>query len=370
MYCEVEFLPVGNKSSAGDAIVVRYGTPQAFELMLIDGGLLETGDEIVVHLRTRFGADVRLTHVLLTHCDGDHASGLRTVFSEVPVSNFWVNLPWFAAVRGKHLFKSKSWTDDGIVRAIESEYPIISELVELASAQGSNINPAMQGKQIGPFVVLSPNLDAYVNLVAQFDRTPEPDRTLIESRGYWMGKEPQGLAGIFQRLGEAARNWIAEAWDVELLRDGGVTSASNESSVVLYANLDGGQRILLTGDAGVRALTWAADYAQACGYPLGAFTLVQVPHHGSRRNVGPTILDRLLGPKRHLKTPEYTAIVSAPKDDEKHPRKIVLNAFMRRGAKVLATQGTSIVHYGGFPARSDYVPAMALPFSTTVEDYD
>ena len=37
------------------------------------------------------------------------------------------------------------------------------------------------------------------------------------------------------------------------LRDGGQTSASNESSVVLYGTFDNNRRILLTGDAGVFA---------------------------------------------------------------------------------------------------------------------
>jgi len=33
----------------------------------------------------------------------------------------------------------------------------------------------------------------------------------------------------------------------------------------------------------------------ACGFPMQQFTFVQIPHHGSRRNVGPTVLNRLLG---------------------------------------------------------------------------
>jgi len=43
MKCEIEFLPVGEASKAGDAIVVRYGEENAFELMVIDGGSIESG---------------------------------------------------------------------------------------------------------------------------------------------------------------------------------------------------------------------------------------------------------------------------------------------------------------------------------------
>jgi hypothetical protein len=49
---------------------------------------------------------------------------------------------------------------------------------------------------------------------------------------------------------------------------------------------------------------------------------------------------------------------------------MVLNAFMRRGGRVLATQGQSKVFWGGFPARAGYVTADPLPFISRVEDYD
>ena len=87
MICEIEFMPVGTGSKAGDAIILRYGTPVDFKLMLIDGGTAETGDEIVAHLRKHFGLGARLEHVVLTHSDADHASGLRTVLEQIPVSN-------------------------------------------------------------------------------------------------------------------------------------------------------------------------------------------------------------------------------------------------------------------------------------------
>jgi hypothetical protein len=52
-----------------------------------------------------------------------------------------------------------------------------------------------------------------------------------------------------------------------------------------------------------------------------------------------------------------------------HPRKIVLNAFKRRGGKIIAMQGSNKLHYGGFPKRSNYSDAEVLPFYTNVEEY-
>jgi len=59
-----------------------------------------------------------------------------------------------------------------------------------------------------------------------------------------------------------------------------------------------------------------------------------------------------------------------PKDDDTHPRKMVLNAFTRRGGVVIATQGTSKVYWGGFPVRAGYVDADVLGFASRVEQYD
>jgi hypothetical protein len=156
----------------------------------------------------------------------------------------------------------------------------------------------------------------------------------------WLGKQ-----SMISRIMDAARakveSWTTEKWDTERLRDGGQTSASNETSVILYGEFDDDRRVLLTGDAGVNGLTWAANYADSIGLPMQQFRFVQIPHHGSRRNVGPTILNRIVG-----------------------------HAFIRRGGKIIATQGTNKIHYGGFPKREGYTSATPLPFSTKVEAYD
>ena len=365
---EIEFLPVGSASKAGDAIVIRYGQPHDYRLMLVDGGHAETGVEIVAHLRQHFGPHPVLEHVVLTHSDGDHASGLRTVMREIRVANLWLHAPWLHAAEALHLFANKAMTIDGLTRRIKGEYDVVSEICDLALAQGSTVHGAFEGEDIGPFRVLTPSRRTYVHLLPQFERTPEPDQAAIEAAGLWIGK-----ANAIDRLIETARaalqSWTTESWYHERLRDGGITSASNETSVVLYGSFAHGPA-LLTGDAGIRGLTWAADAATRMGLPLQAFNMVQIPHHGSRRNSGPAILNRLLGGIQPENAPaRYVAYVSAPADDGKHPRKIVLNAFRRRGGAIIATQGTSKIHWGGFPPRQGYGAAEPLPFFERVEDY-
>lgn len=368
MKCEVEFLAVGEGSRPGDAIIVRYGDLNSYELMIVDGGNAETGELIVSHLQKYFpGRPV--SNVLLTHSDIDHASGLRTVTEKLDVRNVWLHAPWLVANGAKHLFQDPRWTDEGLSKAILNEYDVIKQIVVNCFSRNIPVNTPFQGYAVGPFRVLSPSANAYLHLVPQFDKTPPPNQDAIAATVYWIGKET-AIGRLVASLQAKVASWIPEAWGVEALRNDGVTSASNESSVVLYGQFDETGNVLLTGDAGIRALTWAADYAELHGLPLRAFKLVQIPHHGSRRNVGPAILNRLIGePVSYGSTPSLRAYVSAPKDDETHPRKIVLNAFTRRGADVFATQGQSIINYGGFPARPDYVSITPMPFWNTVEAY-
>jgi len=370
MLCEIEFLAVGSGSRAGDAIVVRYGELDAYELMVVDGGTGESGENMVAHLKKHFGEDVFLSHVVLTHSDADHASGLRKILRELPVTNLWLHIPWLLAPEARHLFKDKRWTDDGLRAAVRKEYDLISELVDIAVDANCNIYYPFEGENIGPFRVLSPTRYAYVHLLPQFDRTPDPDQAALENLNMWLGKSSI-LAKLLEKATAKAQKWIEEKWENERLKDGGITSASNETSVVLYGDFGGGRRVLLTGDAGVNALRWAATYAEASDLPLRQFSFVQMPHHGSRRNVGPTVLNRLLGPiqAQHLPS-RFAAFVSAPVDDDTHPRKMVLNAFMRRGGRIIATQGENKIHYGGFPKRAGYTNATPLPFATKVEEYD
>ena len=269
-----------------------------------------------------------------------------------------------------HLF-SGAWTVQGLAAAIKKEYPIVNELIEVAQDRGIPIYEPFAGDQIGPFVVLSPTEEIYEHLIPQFRKTPEANADLLKKLGIWIGAQKQSpLAAIFEKAAAKITNWISEKWDVELLREGGVTAAENESSVVLYGNFDG-TGVLLTADAGVNALTWACNSADALGLNLLSADLVQVPHHGSRRNVSPSVLDRLIGPARPKGSPELKkAIVSAPKDDADHPRKMVLNAFLRRGAGVRSTQGAKYRFHGDMPPRDGEVTATVFGFFEQVEEYD
>ena len=362
---EVEFLPVGEKSSAGDAIAIRYGEPHSFQLIVVDGGTTASGETLMEHLTSICGGAVPIVRdLVITHPDIDHSSGARVVLEQADVRRVWTHVPWWHAEEILPYLQDTRWTIDSLAKRLKAEYDVISEIVTAAGRKGIPVSEPFAGNTIGPFTVLSPPRHVYPQLVAHFPDTPRASGKMSDFA------DQNFLKAVHEALAKTIAS-IWEAWGLERLRDGGETGARNESSVVLYGQFDGWNPILLTGDAGNLGLEWAASFAEACGLVLRNFALVQVPHHGSRRNVGPTILNRLIGPVvSEGKVPHFTAVVSAPKDDSEHPRKIVVNAFMRRGAHVLGTQGVSTCFGSGFPTRAGYGPAKPMTFSPVVEAYE
>lgn len=370
MGMEIEFFPVGEGSTAGDAITLRYSDGYGgYRIIVIDGGTDASGEAIVNHIKTVYGTMI-VHDVVSTHPDTDHSCGLRTVLRELFVERLWVHGLWSHAPEILHLFSDQRWTAAGLEKAIRSRYPVISELVHLAEAQGTTIKEPFAGERIGPLVVLTPRRDIYQYLVPQFRKTPDADVEFLKAIKIWLDTPKSGfLPGLLERAGELVENWVTESWYGERLKDGGVTAAENEASTVLLGDF-GSARILLTGDAGINALNWACENADLFDLPMQPLDLIQVPHHGSRRNVSPQILDRLLGPiVEEGRSRGTTAVASVPKDDTKHPRKMVTNAFLRRGVVVSVTQGRKLRLHDNMPARMNEVQLNVLPFFEQVEDY-
>ena len=83
---EVEFLPVGEKSRAGDAIAIRYGEPNNFQLIVVNGGTTASGEALMAHLASICGGAVPIVRdLVITHPDIDHSSGARVWSSSRPM---------------------------------------------------------------------------------------------------------------------------------------------------------------------------------------------------------------------------------------------------------------------------------------------
>jgi beta-lactamase superfamily II metal-dependent hydrolase len=358
---EIDFLPVGNGERSGDAIAIRIGNllanPIQQTVIVIDGGFQETGQDLVNHIKQYYKTD-RVDLVISTHSDADHAGGLTTVLDQMRVGQLWMHKPWEHATNMAKLFTDGRVTDRSLTEKMRKSLENATELERIAKRKGIPILEPFAGVSdpTGKVLVAGPDKLYYETLLADFRCTPEPAAGLAElAKGYW------------GTVVEAVKK-VAESWGVETLTDGGVTSAENNSSAIIRVEIMPAKYALFTADAGIAALTRAADYLALLGFDCSQLGFVQVPHHGSQRNVGPTILNRLIGPKLSDEKVIKTAFVSAALDGgPKHPSKKVTNAFRRRGAPVHATQGQKKISYQDAPDRG-WTNSVALPFYTEVED--
>jgi beta-lactamase superfamily II metal-dependent hydrolase len=349
---EIDFLPVGTGN--GDAICIRYGNDQTgYYLHVVDGGYTDTADTIIKHIETHYGRHYFIHHMVLSHADNDHAAGLIGVLKRFDIKNLWMNRPWLYAAEIRQHFHG-NYTLDGLIQQIRDMHPYLVELEKIAKSKGTIIHDVFQGDVIGPFRVLAPSRERYISLLPDLDKTPT---------SY---KDAQ-VAAFLKGMLEGAKNWFDETWDVETLstNPNPPTSASNETCVVQHAIIED-HRILLTADVGPGGLNEAADYAYLLGL-LKPPHFVQVPHHGSRRNVTPAVLDRWLGPRMARGLVFGAAYCSVGNDKSDYPRGQVKNAFQRRGYPVYVTRGGTRSHFSGGELRPGWDWATPEPFADRVE---
>jgi beta-lactamase superfamily II metal-dependent hydrolase len=348
---EIDFLAVGEGEKSGDAIALRYGNLFSSNrddqtVVIIDGGTKDSGARLVQHVQKYYKTNV-VDYVFLTHPDGDHASGLTEVIANMAVRALVMHQPWNHTKDICDLFKDGRITDNSLEIRIRKSLEAAHELEQLAIASKVPVVEAFQGGSTtdGVIHVLGPTKAYYQSLLPGFRRTPEAKQSFGSS--------------FFQKATDAVTT-VLESMRFETLTDTGETSAENNSSMILLISIEG-EQFLFTGDAGIPALTSAADYCAWNGISLTNLSILQVPHHGSKRNVGPTILNRIIA---------KNAIISASAGGApKHPAKKVTNALIRRGSMVFATQGQNIRFYRNAIPHPDWSGALTpVPFYDFVEE--
>lgn len=356
---EVDFLGTGSESKSGDAIAIRFGSLKGSRdeqtVVVIDGGFTDDGARLVDHIRSHFGTD-RVDLVISTHPDQDHINGLETVLNELDVDELWLHQPWEHNAGLAEKFHDGRITDNSVSERLKATLNKAHSLCELAESKGIPVKEPFTGLThiSGGIRVIGPTLDYYKSLIPEFDGMPAT-------------KSESFTESAFDKVVAAVKRFFAQ-WGKDEFDDGGVTSAKNNSSVITQIIVDG-RRLVFTGDAGIDALHFAADELDCCIDPA-PLTFVQVPHHGSRRNVGPSALNRIVGePVAEGESRGIIAIASTAKNGEpKHPRKSVLNAFTHRGAKTLATRGKCISHSYEAPQRDGWSALEPEPYHWEFEE--
>lgn len=333
---EIDFLPVGDGSRSGDAIAMRWGSPEAFYVAVVDGGTKESGQRLVEHVRNVYRAQ-HINLAVNTHPDADHVSGLTVVIESFPVLQLAMHRPWTHPELLRPLFRNNEFTVAGLRGRIRDALDAAYRLERTAIQHQVPIVEPFQGWQFGPLLALSPTPKMYLDLIPHFASTPAPrnpspvgaldDLSAGSAWSAWSASQGLGLGALetpgLGLASLASRSGVVETWGTETLAEDRDTSEQNESSVVLYARF-GSISVLLTADAGRLALLTAVLYAIDNGIDLRTCTYYQVPHHGSRANVSPKVLDYLLGPRLAAPSPvPRWGIASVAAGATTHPRKSV-----------------------------------------------
>lgn len=349
MNYEIDYLPVGEGEKSGDAICLRFGnlTGERNEqtVIVIDGGDKKSGESIVSHIKECYKTD-SIDYVISTHPDSDHASGLCIVLEELNVNTLLMHRPWEHAADIKDAFSDGRWTARGLGEKIEKSLKHANALEVIAIRKKIEIVEPFEGVATsdGSIRFLGPSKDFYQEMLTHFRSTPTP-------------KEGSGLMAPLFKVATEVINLIEDSLDIDILTsDEDSTSAENNTSTILLLTI-GESRLLFTGDAGKTALLKAIDHADSLNINLAGMTFLDVPHHGSRRNINSKILKKINA---------STAFISASGENKKHPSKRVTNALKKFGSKVFVNRKNPIMYHSG--SVRGWGPAIPEPFHNQVEE--
>jgi len=328
---EIDFLKVGTEGKSGDAIALRFPYQGIWAVVIIDGGFVDVGNELVEHVKQWYQTD-HVDLVISTHPDADHINGLTPVLEGLDVGELFIHLPRL------HRTDVSDWSAEAV-----------DDLVRVALRRRVAITEPFTGESRfgGMLTIVGPTVEYY--------------ESLLDAARVGAVQAAAASRGLGAAVGVAVRKLASQALEylpIETLTDLGEVSESNNSSVITLLAIDH-QRFLFTGDAGIPALTNATDYMDtypSSGLPLKQF---QAPHHGSHCNLGPTILDRLLGPP--TSSTRGHGIISASDKAPKHPSPKVANALRRRGYPAYTTEKGGVHHGEGVPTRPGWFPLTPLP---------
>lgn len=328
---EIDMLALGN----ADSILVTQWHGMSCTRVLVDGG--NSGSFETVRGFLRGLGITHLDHVVCTHPHDDHAGGLVPLVQDrtLSIGRVWCHIAQNHVQMA--LVEAALRRTGGLKRAriIAESLATTTNLVKAAAARYIPVSEPFAGLEVGPLTVVGPTPEYYGELVAQFG-----DADAIRSSEHLVTAAPtHAQAGLLLE---------ALAIATESLDDNPQTQPENNSSAILGMSHSSGIH-LLTGDAGAQALACAAE-----AYNLANCHWMQIPHHGSRRNITQALIE-------HFNP--TVAFVSA-KGSVKHPRRAVVNAFKKTGCRVYSTHypnETSLWHHrGSVPHRDGYSTATAL----------
>jgi beta-lactamase superfamily II metal-dependent hydrolase len=357
--CEIDLLPVGDGKKSGDCIALRFGNLHEGKdwqhVIIIDGGYANTKDKLRNHLEKyykckkngRFVIDL----AILSHPDLDHVSGLVELLNddEFEICEIVASIPWDTL--DDEWFKDGRITKKSLGIRLQNAFEKLNQLEKLANEKNIKLSsPTISAKPFklgdAKLFFLGPKQAFYNKCISNCSKTPEQADNVC----------PMKYFATNNQINAAEESYYPDF--IKWYNNEGTTPI-NESSIIFLFEYDG-HKILFTGDAGKEALENAIAFAQRYNIDLSDIDIIKMPHHGSRKNVNPDIMDELKGKNT-------SCYISCVADDlGHHPSKRLLNMLIEKGYKVYSTSGCTL-HRGWNEPNRGWTTAKAFEIQNKMD---
>ncbi len=299
----IDFLYVGD----GDAIIIWARKPEDYDTVIfLDGGNTGDGQKVIDHFRTWIEPNLqnrKILGFLNSHPHEDHINGLLEIveyFGER--MSFAIYNDPVECITEEHkerIHHSYLDGEDPDITHLYQTFEQIEKLNKMCSQY--NIKRLHAYKETGivadTITILSPSRDFYVNMVQYFT-----DVDFLKTVDY-------------AKKSSIVDEELESTKPCDIVDEADDASPENLTGTVLQLTTSDGGKIILTSDAGVDAF----DYMDGDGFDTRNIHCVQLPHHGSRRNINSKWIKKF-NPRFYIVSAEGNA---------KHPRKAVVNCIKR-----------------------------------------
>jgi len=309
----IDFLYVGD----GDGIIIWGRNPNENDFVFfLDGGNKDCGKEIVSHYKKHIKPNLyqnKTIGFINSHPHADHINGLIEIVEEIgnEMSLGIYNDPvkFITDELRENIKESALKQEDPDIEHLYKSFEKVQELNELCEKFGIEKKEALTDSfSFNEIKIVSPSREFYTDKVQQF--------TNIDFL-----KQVDFTKKAFSSVNDSAEGLKP----CEVVDEKNDASPENLSATVIELVDNKNRRYLLTSDSGVESF----DDMEQNGFVCDNLHIVQLPHHGSRRNISTDWIAKF-APKMFL--------ISAEGND-KHPRKAVLSCIKKnlQNCKIYST---------------------------------
>lgn len=299
----IDFLYVGD----GDGIIIWGRNPNEIDFVFfLDGGNKDCGKAIVKHYKNLIKPNLyqnKKIGFINSHPHADHINGLIEIVEEIGSEMSWgiYNDPvkFIAEELRENIKRSALKQEDPDIEHLYKSFQKVQELNELCEKHGIERKEALTDSfSFNEIKIVSPSREFYTEKVQQFTNIDFLKRVDFTKKA-------------FSSINESAEGLNP----CEVVDEQNDASPENLTATVIELTDSKNRRYLLTSDAGVESF----DDMEQNGFDSENLYIVQLPHHGGRRNISTDWISKF-APNMYLISAE---------GNEKHPRKAVLSCIKK-----------------------------------------